>query len=216
MPRYKEEEYSLENALQNINIKFLQLYQEELKTYAQHPERLDIVEKIHSEWDKKYGLTPSGTDIRIEWSTAIYAHGDWERALVAKEVSKQPASVTPIDPRKNYPAEFRCDNGVYVRSLSELFIADWLYTNRIAFEYERKVFFQSSQQHALCDFYLSDYDVYIEFWGMEKDKQYIAYKQWKEPLYEKNGYKLISLNFQDLKVFRDNFSRKLKPYEKVK
>lgn len=213
MPRYKEKDYSLENALQNININFLLLFQEELKTYAQHPECIDIVEKIHREWDEKYGLKSNGTDIRIEWAVAIYNHGDWERALSTKEVYKQQKNTTRIDLRKNYPAEFRCDNGVYVRSLSELFIADWLYANRIAFEYEREIFFQSCQHCAHCDFYLSDYDVYIEFWGMENDEQYMAYKQWKESLYEKNGLNLISLDFQDLKLFRDTFTRKLKPYK---
>ena len=216
MPKYREEDYSLEYALLNININFFKYYQDDLKTYAQNPNRTDIVDRIHDEWDSKYNMSPYGTDIRIEWAVAIYEHGDWEKAIATNEVYNKPVTSAPIDQRKRYPADFRCDNGIYVRSLSELFIADWLYANRIVFEYEREVNFQTCHQSAHCDFYLPDYDVYIEFWGMDRDEQYIAYKQWKEPLYEANGYNLISLNFQDLKMFRDTFSKKMKPFGIIK
>ena len=168
------------------------------------------------EWDKKYGLSAFGTDIRIEWAIAIYNHGDWEKVRALSFVQTKAQDVTTIDPRKKYPADFRSENGVYVRSLSELLIANWLYANRIVFEYEREVFFPSCQKYAHSDFYLSDYDLYVEFWGMESDEQYRAYKQWKELLYAENGYKLMSLSFHDLKVFRDSFMRKLKPFEQRK
>lgn len=210
MPRYREEDYSVERAVENINPSFLEIYREELETYAQDPTRQDIVDYIHSQWDGKYGLMPSGTDIRIEWAIALYQHGDWEKALALREATKHPGRTEFTDPRRKYPAEFRCDNGVYVRSLSELFIAEWLYANRIAFEYEREVYFPSCDRYAHCDFYLPEYDVYVEFWGIEKDEAYAAYRQWKEPLYERNKYCLISLQFQDLKAFRDIFVRKLK------
>ena len=209
MARYRESDYSLDTALWNINISFLHQFQEELKTYAQFPERIDLVEKIHNEWDRKMGLSAFGTTIRIEWAVAIYEHGDWEKALAAQKICDPSANVLCGDPRKNYPTDFRCDNGIYVRSLSELFIADWLYANRFMFEYEREVFFRSCQRFAHCDFYLSDYDTYIEFWGMNKNAQYLQYKQWKEPLYAANGYRLLSLDFHDLKTFRDSFTRKL-------
>lgn len=213
LPRYREEDYSPTAALENIGSTFLQMYREELKAYAQNPGRREIVEKIHSEWDTKYGHSAGGTDIRIEWAVALYRHGDWEKAVGTPAVKEMPSPAPKAefaDPRKKYPAEFRCENGVYVRSLSELFIADWLYANRIVFEYEREVFFPLGGQYAHCDFYLPDGDVYVEFWGMENDEKYKAYKQWKENLYKANGLCLLSLNFQDLKTFRDAFGRKLK------
>lgn len=210
MARYNEKDYSLETALRNINVNFLRMFQDDLLTLAKNPDRMDIVRKIHEAWNHKYNCSPSGTDIRIEWAMAIYRHGDWEKALGTAEPEKQEKISGENDPRKKYPAEFRCDNGVYVRSLSELFVADWLYANRIRFEYEREVHFPLCQKTAHCDFYLPDFKVYVEFWGMEQDDQYLAYKNWKELQYRNHGYPLLSLNFQDLKMFRDAFLRKLK------
>ncbi len=209
MPRYQKEQYTVETALQNIGEYFWKRYCDDLKTYAQNPARKDILEKIHNEWDKD-GMSPFGTDIRIEWAVAIYQHGDWEKAMVSKVPAYDAGTTNFTDHRRKYPAEFRCDNGVYVRSLSELFIAQWLYANRVAFEYERKVYFSSCGQSALCDFYLPDYDIYVEFWGMEGNGQYESYKLWKEPLYKRNGYRLVSLHFEDLKNFRDSFRREIK------
>lgn len=209
MAGYREEEYTLETALRNINVNFLRMFQEELKVLAENPGRTDIVQKIHSEWNNKYNCNPNGTNIRIEWAVAIYHHGDWKKAMeIAGQ--KQQANISGFDDlRKRYPAEFRCDNGIYVRSLSELFIADWLYANKIRFEYEREVIFPSCGQKVHCDFYLPDFRVYVEFWGMDKDQQYLTYKNWKEALYHKHGYPLLSLDFRDLKTFRDSFSKKL-------
>ena len=209
MPRYKESEYSLENALMNIGEYFWTCYQDSLLSYAQDPAKTEIIDTIHKEWDRD-GMSPFGTDIRIEWAVAIYQHGDWEKALTAQVPNYQTVSTPALtDPRKKFPADFRCDNGIYVRSLSELFIANWLYANKIPFEYEREIHFASCQRNVHCDFYLPEHDVYIEYWGMEKDEKYIAYKEWKAPLYKRNGYKLVSLTFQDLKLFRDSFRKKL-------
>lgn len=215
MARYQEKNYSVATALKNIGEYFWQRYREDLKIYAQNPTRADILEKIHNEWDKS-GVSPFGTDIRIEWAVAIYRHGDWETAVNSKVPAYDANAAASADRRKKYPAEFRCDNGVYVRSLSELLIAQCLYTNRVTFEYEREVYFPSCKQSALCDFYLPDYDTYIEFWGMEGNEQYEAYKLWKEPLYQRNGYRLISLHFEDLKNLRDNLHRKMKKIGLIK
>lgn len=209
MAQYREEDYSLDNALKNINANFFRMFKEELRLLAVAPERVDVAEQIHREWNQKYHCTPNGTSIRIEWAIAIHKHGDWDKALSAVESGQQRNTLVVSDPRKKYPADFRCENGVYVRSLSELFIADWLYMNKIRFEYEREVSFPSCQQTALCDFYLPDYKVYIEFWGMENDEQYLAYRKWKENLYRNHEYLLLSLEFCDLKMFRDIFTRKL-------
>ena len=208
MARYTEQAYSVEAALENIGEFFWECYKEDLKTYAANPTRTDIVEKIHKEWDQN-GLSPYGTTIRIEWAVAIYQHGDWAKAENA-DVPAPAAKPKAEDFRKKYPAEFRCDNGVYVRSLSELLIANWFYANRIVFEYEREVRFSSCGRVAHCDFYLPDYDVYVEFWGMESDSRYQEYKKWKEKEYAKSKLKLISLNYEDLKTLRDSLNREMK------
>lgn len=210
MPRYNGKNYSLEYALENIGEYFWKVYQKELFEYAKDPSRKDIVDGIHQTWDAEMNKSSVGTDIRIEWAVQIYNHGDWEKSTNTSvpDYRNKVSDDTIIDPRRKYTAEYRCDNGVYVRSVSELCIANWLYANRIVFEYERAIDFGGDTAH--CDFYLPVQNVYVEFWGMINDEQYIAYKQWKEPLYAKYGYKLVSLYPGDLKNLRDQFSLKLK------
>lgn len=208
MSRYKESDYSLSYALQNIGDYFWRLYRDDLKAYAVNRSRKDILQRIHDEWNHAAGCTPNGTDIRIEWAVAIYDHGDWEKALSTSVPSynQQRSTNVKVDPRRRYPAEYRGDNGVYVRSVSELCIANWLYANRIPFEYERTVSFPLTKESAHCDFYLPEHDVYIEFWGMSNDPSYEKYKRWKEDNYLRNKIRLISLYPYDLKNLRDRFT----------
>ena len=216
MPR-DFENYSISYALWNIGDYFWRLYREDLRFFAENRSRTDIVERIHAEWNPTSGCTSSGTNIRIEWALAIYDHGDWEESLKTPvpPYNKSGDPIVTVDTRLKYPAEYRCDNGIYVRSLSELCIANWLYANRIPFEYERKVHFQRSGESAHCDFYLPEYDVYIEFWGMSNDKNYEHYKRWKEHNYAKNNIPLISLYPSDLRNLRDRLVAKLTGFTKT-
>lgn len=209
MPKYKESDYSLSYALQNIGDYFWRLYRDDLKAYATNRARKDIPQRIHDEWDRAAQCSPFGTDIRIEWALAIYDHGDWEKALstAVPSYNQQQNANVKVDPRRRYPAEYRGDNGVYVRSVSELCIANWLYANRIPFEYERSVTFSLTKETAHCDFYLPDQDVYIEFWGMSNDPAYEKYKRWKEENYLRNKLRLVSLYPSDLKNLRDRLDR---------
>ena len=206
MARYNEKNYSLSYALENIGELFWKIYKNDLFEYAKDRSKKDILEHIHQEWESTTHNSPTGTDIRIEWAVAIYDHGDWDKAqnVQVPNHNDTASKVSDIDPRRKYPADFRCDNGVYVRSLSELCIANWLYANNIAFDYERIVVFGKTTAH--CDFYLPIQDMYIEFWGMTNDEQYKQYRQWKEPLYKKHGYKLVSLELNDLKNLRDQLN----------
>lgn len=212
MPKYKEENYSLSCALQNIGDYFWRLYRDDLKIYAENRHRHDIPEKIHAEWDPVKNFSPAGTDIRIEWAVAIYDHGDWEKALITPvpPYDKKDESIEKTDPRRRYPAEYRCDNGIYVRSISELCIANFLYANHIPFEYERSIYFEETNENAHCDFYLPEKDVYIEFWGMYKDASYERYKRWKESNYLQNGIRFVSLYPSDLKNLRDRLNEALR------
>lgn len=209
MARYKESDYSIQKALENIGDYFWRLFRDDLYIYASDRTRRDVFERIHSEWDNPPMLNPVGTDIRIEWAIAIYDHGDWEKSLSFEVPSYKTNNQTTslADPRRKYPAEYRCDNGVYVRSISELCIANWFYYNQVPFEYERQVVFSKGSEVAHCDFYLLEKDIYIEYWGMTNDSSYSEYKQWKEPLYAQNGLKLISLHPADLKNLGDKLRK---------
>lgn len=216
MPR-DYENYSISYALENIGDYFWRLYREDLRTFAENRSRVDIPARIHAEWNLPPHRTAPGTDIRIRWALEIYDHGDWEESLrtTVPSYKKTGNSTVTVDTRRKYPAEYRCENGIYVRSLSELCIANWLYANRIPFEYERKVHFPLLGETAHCDFYLPDNRVYIEFWGMSNVKDYEHYKRWKESNYTQNNIPLISLYPSDLKNLRDRLTAKLTMFNKL-
>jgi|WetSurMetagenome_2_1015567.scaffolds.fasta_scaffold126392_2 hypothetical protein len=96
--------------------------------------------------------------------------------------------------RRNYPADFRAEDGHIVRSLSEALIDNWLFNNNYLHCYEKKL---PVKENVICDFYLKDKDIYIEFWGMKND-EYIQKKEQKLEIYKKNNLKLISLEINDI------------------
>ena len=60
--------------------------------------------------------------------------------------------------------------GELVRSLSEKYIADFLFTHGMKYEYEHPLFLDGRSIRP--DFYLPAYNTYIEFWGMLEEPEY--------------------------------------------
>jgi len=77
-----------------------------------------------------------------------------------------------------------------VRSRGEAMIDAMFYENRIVHSYERLV---PVEQAMYCDFYLPEYDLYIEFWGMESNPIYKARKEKKLEIYRQNGLRLLEV-----------------------
>ena len=111
------------------------------------------------------------------------------------------------DFRMRYPANFRTDDGHYVRSKAELLIDNWLYKNDLAHEYEKEI----PNELMMCDFYLPDSDVYIEFWG-GGTLDYETRKKTKLQSYERLRLRLISLTDVDIQRLESNLTRKLGKY----
>ena len=96
-------------------------------------------------------------------------------------------------------------NDISVKSISERDIGNFLILHNIQFEYEPLVEWvdeseEDKEYHP--DFYLPEYDVYIEHWGLNKDKQvpdwftitteeYLELREWKLEQFERYNKKLI-------------------------
>ena len=92
-----------------------------------------------------------------------------------------------------------------VKSLEETKIANFLFMNGVNYEYERLYPFESdapSRKSYRPDFYLPDYDIYLEHFGISKDftvpwlspveeKKYLDGIQWKRAFHEEHNTKLI-------------------------
>ena len=96
-------------------------------------------------------------------------------------------------------------NDISVKSISERDIGNFLFLHDIQFEYEPLVEWvdeseEDKEYHP--DFYLNDYDLYIEHWGLNKDKkvpdwftitteEYLILREWKLEQFEKHNKILI-------------------------
>lgn len=95
--------------------------------------------------------------------------------------------------------------GETVKSLEEVMIANFLFLHGVNYEYEKKYPFQSEDKYRKSytpDFYLSDYDIYLEHFGINKDgratwlspveeEKYLEGIQWKRKWHAKNKTTLI-------------------------
>lgn len=109
--------------------------------------------------------------------------------------------------REKFKPTKRTIDGHMVRSLSEVIIDGWFYDRRIVHAYERLV--PVEQQTMYCDFYLPEYDLYIEFWGLEDDPKYEARKKKKLEVYRQNKLKLLEIKKQHIDNLDDYLTSQL-------
>ena len=90
--------------------------------------------------------------------------------------------------------------GEVVRSHSEKVIADWLFMRGIRYAYERPVFDSRGRRVGVPDFYLPDFGVYVEYWGLVgADRGYMRRMALKMERYRRNGVRVVSLYPGDLR-----------------
>lgn len=164
-------------------------------TYAQFLERHGRLKEAEEMFELALKKLPL-PDFREQAKVGLERVAKLTEAQKPKAVSSG-VSLSAVDSRLRYPAEYRTADGRWVRSKSEKIIADWLYNNHIRFEYERKII-----EGVTPDFYLPDMDVYIEYWGKD-DEAYVRHRRKKEEIYSKLGIRLLSLDDADIKHIDD-------------
>ncbi len=103
----------------------------------------------------------------------------------------------------------RTEGGTAVQSVGEKRIAEFLEAEKIDFVYDAR--FRIAEGEVIRpDFYLPEYDLYIEYFGMDTP-DYLARAEKKKILYQRAGKKLISLSFRDdthlIETLREKLSR---------
>ena len=104
----------------------------------------------------------------------------------------------------------RTEDGTAVQSLGERRIADFLAQKRIAYVYDER-YRMAGDVRIRPDFYLPEFDLYIEYWGMDTP-EYVANMKKKLFLYQRAGKKLISLSFRDFNRLEALLEEKLSRY----
>jgi hypothetical protein len=119
-------------------------------------------------------------------------------------------------PPKTYGGLVATQGGEIVRSNSERMIADYFYQHNVRYVYERDAI--SKRKHRRIsrpDFYLPDYGIYVEYWGMlgaedpNVRSRYERTMKWKTAQYYENDIKFISIYPKNLAnldwIFRAKF-----------
>jgi hypothetical protein len=107
----------------------------------------------------------------------------------------------------------RTRDGTLVQSEGERIIADYLRTQGIIYRYDER--FRIVEGCAIRpDFYLSEFDVYIEYWGMDTVDYKIGMLK-KQKLYQQEGKRLISLHFAEKVRLREVLTAKLRRYVEI-
>ena len=113
---------------------------------------------------------------------------------------------TKVELQKN----IRAKDGSWVQSDGERLICEALAAEGITYRYDER--FRILDGYAIRpDFYLPEFDVYIEYWGMDTADYKIGMLK-KQQLYQQQGKKLISLHPADKPAMRARILEKLSQY----
>jgi hypothetical protein len=130
-----------------------------------------------------------------------------------------------VKPKQKYGVQSVTLRGEAVKSVGEKRIADYFERNNIRYVYEKEartkaLFF--SQKISSPDFYLPEYDVYVEYWGLvnaddsRTRENYVRTMKRKMAIYHRNNIKFISIYPRNLGnldwIFRRKF-RKVTGFE---
>ena len=105
-----------------------------------------------------------------------------------------------------------CDDGRKVRSRAEALISNFLYNNKIRSVYEKTVYYTNEKgedKKLHPDFFLPDYNIYIEY-NEIKTKKYLKNKEQVKKIYESLGIKVVIMTDEDLKDIAGCLKPKLK------
>ena len=110
----------------------------------------------------------------------------------------------------------KAKDGRKVRSLSEKIIIDYFFDNYVRVVYEKTIPYinekgEPAELHP--DFYLPDYDLYIEFNGLT-NKTYLRKKDYVNKIYQEKGFKVEILESQDLDDIEASIEKILSKHKK--
>ena len=99
-----------------------------------------------------------------------------------------------------------CEDGRTVRSRAEQCIANYFYNNKIRYAYERPLSYQGKTLHP--DFYLPDYDMYIEYNELQ-DEEYQKKKAFAMQIYKQMNVRIVVMTKEDRENIYEYFSKLL-------
>ncbi len=112
--------------------------------------------------------------------------------------------------------KIKTKDGRFVRSLSEKIILDYFFDHYIRVVYEKTIPYinekgENAELHP--DFYLQDYDLYIEFNGLT-NKTYLRQKDYVNKIYKEKEHNVVILDPNDINDIEGTLDKILEQYKK--
>lgn len=118
-----------------------------------------------------------------------------------------------FDTRVELNKTIRAKDGTLVQSDGERLIADYLRERNLAYRYDERM--RIVEGYAIRpDFYLPEFDVYVEYWGMDTTDYKIGMLK-KQKLYQQEGKRLVSLHFSQKARLKQVLEAKLSRYVRL-
>jgi len=118
-----------------------------------------------------------------------------------------------FDTRVELNKGIRAKDGTFVQSDGERRIAEYLASQGIRYRYDER--FRIIEGYAVRpDFYLPEFDVYVEYWGMATTDYKIGMLK-KLKLYQQQGKRLVSVGREDRARLEDVLTEKLARYVRL-
>lgn len=123
-----------------------------------------------------------------------------------------------FDEKVDEKKKIKTKRGELVQSVGEQQIADYLTDKDIDYNYDKQITLSFNepnknghkQEWVRPDFYLNEFNIIIEYWGMKGDSDYDNKKDWKERVYAESKTKYISIYKEDLADLEAKLETKLK------
>jgi hypothetical protein len=118
-----------------------------------------------------------------------------------------------FDTKVELKKTIRAKDGTFVQSDGERKIAEFLARHGVAYRYDERV--RIIDGYAIRpDFYLPEFDLYIEYWGMDTTDYKIGMLK-KLKLYQQQGKKLVSLHREDKPRIDEVLKRRLGKHMRI-
>jgi len=146
--------------------------------------------------------------IYVTWPETILTNKMFTESLVQNNLIKQEIEKISAESfRTKYEATFRAQDGHMVRSRAELLIDNYLYQYGIIHAYEKQIALDDGEMY--CDFYIPTKKIYIEYWGLEDNPEYVERKNIKLKKYESEELNLIEIHDKEINNLDDILPKKL-------
>jgi len=169
----------------------------------------EMINKI-VEISKKINRTPQRRECQRKLSgAAVKFFGSWNKLM-------EHCGLKP-NHSKYQKIRVKCNDGHMADSISEKMVDEWLFENKI--KHERSKIYPGNNGMFNCDFYLPDYDIWLEYFGLiGQVEEYDKGVELKRQIAKDNNLNFIEIIPSDLypKNRLDSFLTRIKGGEMVK